>query len=147
MQLKTQNLDSSCRTLKFAKYIMKKPHCVALRVLSCSDSHSHIQGKWNILCFLKLKRCKRTVPFTRVKDGSLVPSECWQRYCFLLKSRVTLRLWSLFKTWVFWKDTWWCCSYWDQQYDLIILSGFFKFWPYTDLGHWFQKEKDGVVVI
>lgn len=77
---------------------------------------------------------------------ALVPSECWQRYCFLLKSRVILRLSSLFKSWVFWKDAWWCCSYWDQHYDLIIWKGFCKFWSYADLGYWFQKEKDGVVV-
>lgn len=147
MLLKTQNLDSSHRTLKFAKSIMKKSHWVALRVLSCPDSHSCISWRLG-----KTKHSVLPDAETMAKDcafhtsPALVPSECWQTYCFLLKSRVILRLSSLFKSWVFWKDAWWCCSYWDQHYDLIIWKGFCKFWSYADLGYWFQKEKDGVVV-
>lgn len=147
MQLKTQNSDSSRRTLKFAKCIMKKPHCVALRILSCPDSHSRISwglGKMKHSVLPEAEAMEKDCSFHT--SPALVPSDCWQRYCFCPKSRVILRLWSLFKSWVFWKNTLWCCRYLDQQYDLIIWNGFCKFWPYTDLGYWFWKEKDGVVV-
>lgn len=36
-----QNSNSSQRTFKFAKYIMKKPHCAAIWALSCPHSYSH----------------------------------------------------------------------------------------------------------
>lgn len=145
MQLKTQNLDSSHTTLKFAKYIMKKTHCVALRVLSSPDSHSHISwgpGKMKHSVLPEAETMEKDCAFHT--SPVLVPSEGWQRYCFLLKAKVILCLWSLFKSWVFWKDTRWCCSYCGQQYDLIIWNGFSKFWSYTDLGYWFQKEKNGL---
>lgn len=124
MQLKTQNLDSSCRTLKFARYIMKKPHCVALRVLSCPDSHSHINWGLGTSALPEAETMEKDCAFHM--SPTLVSFECWQRYCFFLKFRVILHLWSLFKSWVFWKDTWWCCSYWDQKYDLIIWNVFLE---------------------
>lgn len=136
-----QNSNSSQRTFKFAKYIMKKPHCAAIWALSCPHSYSHTSWRLEKNNHPALswheKDAKGPCLSHKLMNATLVWSDYSQRRFSHLKSIVFLSLWSLLISHILWKDARWWQAIWSHYSEWSLLI---RFWFYMNYGYWFQKK-------